>query len=437
MIKKIIPVAAIMMATSLLTASPVLAATSTSTVNVTIVDGKNTKDTSDDTKYTVTLNKGTKMTDAQISKVKVWASGDTVGRTKVVQAAYNPVVPATIKNKFSKNTTLKLTYKQTKPIVNFVDSTTKKVFETKVGEVGQTIKFPKAPAHKGFEFKSWSGLTESKKLTKATTYKATANYKELKVKIIFDGNGADNPNAMKSVEVPYSKKYTLPKNKYVHDNYVFSCWHVSDYSDAQPGQKIDVSFNEGDPITIKAGWEAAQYYEIVYDLHEGRFNTQPKEFYTEITKTFTLPTPKKDGNTFVGWTGTGLKKVTKSVSIKKGSTGVRRYFAVWKDSSLKISNKTATNLGKWDLIGVTGDEKALSGQQIYTHNGCYITRSSATKYNLKEGDAIVISTTGETLFIDGIIGDSGNPRPVLAIALDKAEKNTAEYNKTATIYLLN
>jgi uncharacterized repeat protein (TIGR02543 family) len=376
------------------------------------------------------------MTDAQMAKVKTWASGDTKGRTKVVQEAFNPIVPNSIKNKFSKNTTLKLTYKQIKPVVDFIDSRTKKVFETKIGEVGQTIRFPKAPIHKGFEFKSWSGLTENKKLTKATTYKATANYKELKVKLIFDGNGADNPNAMKTVEVLYSKKYTLPKNKYTKGDYLFSCWHVSDYSDAQPGQKIDVSINDGDPITIKAGWEAPTYYEIVYDLHEGRFNTTPKDYYAENTKTFSLPTPKKEGYTFVGWTGTGLKKVTKSVSIKKGSTGLRRYFAVWKDSSLKISNKTATNLGKWDLIGVTGDEKSLSSQQIYTHNGCYITRSSATKYNLKEGDAIVISTTGETLFINGIIGDSGNPRPVLAIALDKAEKSTAEYNKTATIYKL-
>ena len=279
--KKIIPVAAIMMATSLLTASPVLAATSTSTVNVTIVDGKNTKDKSDDTKYTVTLNKGTKMTDAQISKVKTWASNDTNGRTKVVQEAYNPVVPSSIKNKFSKNTTLKLTYKQTKPVVNFVDSRTKKVFETKVGEVGKTIKFPKAPEHNGFKFKSWSGLTENKKLTKAKTYKATANYKELKVKIIFDGNGADNPKAMKTVEVPYSKKYTLPKNKYVKDGYMFYSWYVGGYT-YFPGAKINASLEDGDPIIVKADWEYPIDYEIVYDLHEGRFNTQPKEFYNEI-----------------------------------------------------------------------------------------------------------------------------------------------------------
>ena len=52
--KKFIPVAAILMATSMLTASPVLAATApTSTVTVTIVDGKNTKDTADDSTQSI------------------------------------------------------------------------------------------------------------------------------------------------------------------------------------------------------------------------------------------------------------------------------------------------------------------------------------------------------------------------------------------------
>ena len=329
--KKIILITVITMIVSIFLVVPIFA-TTPSTVTITIIDDKNTKNTIDDTKYTITLAKGTKLTNAQILKIKSWANNDTKGRTKVIQEAYVPVVPNSIKRKFSKNTILKLTYKQIKPIVNFVDSRTKKIFKTKVGEVGKTIKFPKAPVHEGFKFKSWSGLTENKKLTKVTTYKVIANYKELKVKLIFDGNGADNPKAMKTVEVPYSKKYTLPENKYIHDDYVFVCWHISDYCDAQPGQKIDVSFNEGDPIIIKAGWEAQQYYEIVYDLHGGYFDTQPKEFYTETTETFALPIPIKKGYKFIGWTGTDLKKITKTVLIKKGSIGVKFYHAVWKNN---------------------------------------------------------------------------------------------------------
>lgn len=182
---RIVSLAAIMMVTALMSASPVLAVP-TSTVTVTVVDGKNTKETTDDTKYTATVNKGQTLTDGQLSKIKTWANS-TEGRSNVVKNAYTVNIPNSIKNKFNKNTTIKLTYKQTKPIVNFIDSRTKKTFLTKVGETGKTIDFPNAPEHAGYVFTKWTGLSQDKTLS-VKTYKVTANYKEKKLKIVFDGD---------------------------------------------------------------------------------------------------------------------------------------------------------------------------------------------------------------------------------------------------------
>ena len=67
---------------------------------------------------------------------------------------HKTVIPKSIRNKYTKKATVKLVYKQTKPIVNFVNSIIKKNYETKSGEVGITIIFTETPEHKGYTFKA-------------------------------------------------------------------------------------------------------------------------------------------------------------------------------------------------------------------------------------------------------------------------------------------
>lgn len=72
----------------------------------------------------------------------------------------------------------------------------------------------------------------------------------------------------------------------------------------------------------------ATTYTIKYNLNGGSISGQ-KTKYTSTTATFTLPTPRRTGYTFTGWTGTGLSSATKTVTIKKGSKGNRTYTAHW------------------------------------------------------------------------------------------------------------
>ena len=424
---RIVSLAAIMMVTALMSASPVLAVP-TSTVTVTVVDGKNTKETTDDTKYTATVNKGQTLTDGQLSKIKTWANS-TEGRSNVVKNAYTVNIPNSIKNKFNKNTTIKLTYKQTKPIVNFIDSRTKKTFLTKVGETGKTIDFPNAPEHAGYVFTKWTGLSQDKTLS-VKTYKVTANYKEKKLKIVFDGNGASNQNAMKTVEIAYSKNYTLPKNKFTRDGYIFSGWRIKS-KDYDEGAKLSFSTSDGDSVTVQAVWFKPKSYTIDYVLNGGYFEKEPVKQYSKYSKTFSLPTPKskeKFGEVFVGWTGEGLNRITKKVTIKNGSTGDRKFYAVWRPATSSMKGIKKTSLGKVEI-------KATMSQGIgkyKTHRSCSISEGLAKKYNLRVHDDIQISTTNEIFDIVDFTGV--NTTLFVNVIMNPHELSYQEYNKTATIY---
>ncbi len=82
------------------------------------------------------------------------------------------------------------------------------------------------------------------------------------------------------------------------------------------------------------------YYDIDIDTQGGEWYeeqddgtwtsiSEPPKHYTILTPTFTLNKPDKVGFDFDGYTGTGLSKATKDVSITKGSTGDKSYKANW------------------------------------------------------------------------------------------------------------
>lgn len=62
-----------------------------------------------------------------------------------------------------------------------------------------------------------------------------------------------------------------------------------------------------------------------------------KTSYNIETPTFSIPTPTKNGYTFLGWTGTDLTSASKSVTIKQGSIGNRTYKANWKANTYSIT----------------------------------------------------------------------------------------------------
>ena len=71
-----------------------------------------------------------------------------------------------------------------------------------------------------------------------------------------------------------------------------------------------------------------QIYSINLDYNNGGSGYY-KEEYTCETPTFTLYNPNKNGYEFIGWSGTGLDAITKTITITQGSYGNRSYTANW------------------------------------------------------------------------------------------------------------
>lgn len=114
--------------------------------------------------------------------------------------------------------------------------------------------------------------------------------------------------------------------------YKFDGWEVSGN-----GSKMDGNtFTMGDAnATITAKYTPIDYT-ISYDLQGGTMSGQ-KTSYNIETPTFSIPTPTKNGYTFLGWTGTDLTSASKSVTIKQGSIGNRVYKANWKAINYSIT----------------------------------------------------------------------------------------------------
>lgn len=91
--------------------------------------------------------------------------------------------------------------------------------------------------------------------------------------------------------------------------------------------------------TLYAGWKATNYA-ITYDLAGGTEVAENPATYT-TEDTITLTAPAREGYTFDGWTGTGLKEATVEVTIEPGTGGDRSYTAVWSPIEYSIEYKRA------------------------------------------------------------------------------------------------
>lgn len=130
---------------------------------------------------------------------------------------------------------------------------------------------------------------------------------------------------------------------YSYDDRSYQSIRTISETDASPiaiGQKLDfkgkshiyfkLSMKERNETAKSVHLEVYPDYSITYHLDGGTMQGNPETF-TEVTDTFTLKAPVKDGYKFLGWTGTGLDMLTAEVTIEKGSTGDRNYTANWEE----------------------------------------------------------------------------------------------------------
>ena len=169
-------------------------------------------------------------------------------------------------------------------------------------------------------------------------------------KVSFNANGGTKVASTKKLK--NGQVYgALPKT--TRKGYTFLGW----YTAKTKGTKVTAKtkFTRKSNLTLYAHWKYATY-KITYKPQTGKLSGKYKKTYQMITKTFKLPTPKRTGYTFRGWS-TSASKFKKVTQIKKGTTGNKTFYAWWtKNSSASIPSKTATykasGLTKKYVVGV-------------------------------------------------------------------------------------
>lgn len=186
-------------------------------------------------------------------------------------------------------------------------------------------------ANKYLDGNSWADSSQQIKISKARAYFDCGDYERgievlynmnIEVNIDFDLNGGFGTSS------DTIKKSLFINNKPSKEGYVFDKWLLESYSIGN--SNINYKTN----LILKASWKVI-IYSITYNLNGGTASN-PTSYNIE-SETITLTEPKRNGYTFVGWTGTDLNTKTKEVKINKGSIGDRVYYANWNANAYVIN----------------------------------------------------------------------------------------------------
>ena len=192
----------------------------------------------------------------------------------------------------------------------------------------------------------------------------------------------------------------------------FAGWNHDDYISLR-GHKIKAQSGvmQYDTLTVygnvnlQAAFELEKY-PIIYYLHGGGgidASLNNPFSYTIESGDITLAVPSKTGDIFTGWTGTNGDIPQLSVTIPKGSTGERTYYANYLHSGRSVDEQPVVVEG--DRVWTVGNElhvrttKPGSILRIYTMNGVLIRQQTIlqpgeTKYRLPDGIYVVTLNNG-------------------------------------------
>ena len=257
----------------------------------------------------------------------------------------------------------------------------------------------KEPSKTGYNFVGWTGTDVSSPTKNLEIKKGSygdryykANYETYVYLYEIDELFSD-----RVIFVRYNESYSLSTP--TKSGYKFVRWYYYSGSTKVTMPSSGTWLYEG-KLNVYSEWEKEPTkYTISYNLNGGSFasGTNPAYYYTEDTNAFTLPAPTKLGYTFTGWTGSYLSSATKTVTIPKGSSGNRTYYANYTANEYKVT-----------LVFNDGTTYTF----YITYGASYTIKKPDTFYSWKTTDGTWVNYTGiwniprdVTLTMDLHIGD--------------------------------
>lgn len=219
------------------------------------------------------------------------------------------------------------------------------VLDTIAFDANSTVTLP-TPKRAGYTFDGWydaaTGGNKVVRIARGTTgdMDLFARWKCVEYKISYSINGGEVDFNDVSVWRTYSKD-KVAANGYSYllvtptrKGFDFEGWYLDSRFATDPITKIDMSFSGN--IKIYAKWKAIPYT-ITFDCDGGE---ALGDITYDITKAVTLPTPVKEGYTFLGWyddAGVVFDSQRKLTKISAGCDKNLTLTAHWEGIQYKIS----------------------------------------------------------------------------------------------------
>lgn len=189
------------------------------------------------------------------------------------------------------------------------------------------------PEKIGYTFIGWS-YNFSTPITDDITI--SANWKANMYTVFFDAKGGTIANS--SVTVTYGETVNLPIPNM--DGCVFVGWYDGDL------KVISGTWTIAQDVILSAKWEHYDY-KIIYDPNGGDVDKRLQG--VSYGETFTPPTPKRTGYTFLGWYCDGALVNTNAYAYREDKT----FVAKWQENLYSITFET------------NGGEPIASGEYLY------------------------------------------------------------------------
>lgn len=278
---------------------------------------------------------------------------------------------------------------------------------------GTAVTLP-TPTREGYIFGGWyQDDTYKKKITSISKSMSADQYLYAKwtpynYTISFNGNGNNGGN-IRAQKFTYDAAAALNANAFTKKGYVFAGWNtVKDPTTNNPGvaytdkEVVNILPSKNNAtITLYAQWQATDY-DISYVWNGGSLDESSDDYLKSYKYNhkggYKLPTPYKEGYTFVGWySDAGFK--TKISSIAQESYGDLTLYAMW-DMTYTVVFDSNSQPG--DVVtGTMADQKIKYSSSTYLRANAF--KSSSFIFmgwavsSQDAADGIVTYTSGQKI----------------------------------------
>ncbi|MBQ8212845.1 MAG: leucine-rich repeat protein, partial [Clostridia bacterium] len=253
----------------------------------------------------------------------------------------------------------------------------------------------KAPTCEGYEFLGWFSDAEMKVACDTIESGSTgervfyAKWHALPNTVNFNANGGTG--SMNSVTADTDTVITLPLNTMTREDCTFMGWTtVLGGTEVEYADGAEFTM-QSHGVTLYAVWKA-QSYTISYDFAGGELPGAVTE-YSHLTNSFTLGVPTREGYEFVGWSGTGIEGIQRTVMIPTGSKGERSYTANWQAKTHTIVFERYETY----VEGTMNELSAKTGETIVLTANCFVNQGYVFKGWATEPNGAVTYTDGQTI----------------------------------------